>query len=235
MWIHEHRDWPNFTWDGNALAARLADVRHRQGRLLGRMESLGFERRREASLATLTHDVVQSSAIEGEHLNPAEVRSSIARRLGIDIGGLVPASRAVEGVVDMMLDATRHHAKPLTRGRLFDWHAALFPTGRSGMLRITVAGWRTPDSGPMQIVSGPAGKEKVHFAAPDAGCIESEMQAFLDWFNDGNPSDPVLQAGIAHLWFVTIHPFEDGNGRIARAIGDLALARMVSRLLRPRG
>ena len=225
MWIHEHQNWPNFTWDAKALTSKLADVRHRQGRLLGRMESLGFELNREASLRTLTNDVVKTSAIEGENLNPEEVRSSIARRLGIDIAGLIPASRDVEGIVEIMLDATQQFAKPLTRDRLFDWHAALFPTGRSGMHRITVGGWRTPDAEPMRVVSGPIGKEKVHFEAPDAGRLEKEMQAFLEWIDNGHKIDPVLKAGIAHLWFVTIHPFEDGNGRIARAIGDMVLAR----------
>lgn len=225
MWIHEHRNWPNFTWDDEALTSKLADIRYRQGRLLGRMEGLGFEFKREASLGTLTNDVVKSSAIEDKNLNPEEVRSSIARRLGIDIAGLVPASREVEGIVEMMLDATQRFAKPLIKERLFDWHAALFPTGRSGMHRITVGGWRTLDAGPMQIVSGPIGKEKIHFEAPNADRLEKEMQAFFDWFGNGQDIDPVLKAGIAHLWFVTIHPFEDGNGRIARAIGDMALAR----------
>jgi len=225
MWIHEHQNWPNFTWDVESLASKLADIRHRQGRLLGRMEGLGFELKCEASLSTLTNDVVKSSAIEGENLNPKEVRSSIARRLGIDIAGLIPASRDVEGIVEMMLDATQQFSKPLTKDRLFDWHAALFPTGRSGTHKIIVGGWRTIDAGPMQVVSGPIGKEKVHFEAPDADRLEKEMQAFLKWFGNNDDIDPVIKAGIAHLWFVTIHPFEDGNGRIARAIGDMALAR----------
>ena len=225
MWIHEHHNWPNFTWDAEALASKLADIRHRQGRLLGRMEGLGFELKREASLSTLTNDVVKSSAIEGENLNPEEVRSSIARRLGIDIAGLIPTSRDVEGIVEMMLDATQQFSLALTKDRLFDWHVALFPTGRSGMHKITVGGWRTIDAGPMQVVSGPIGKEKVHFEAPSADRLEKEMQAFLKWFGNGYDIDPVIKAGIAHLWFVTIHPFEDGNGRIARAIGDMALAR----------
>src|SRR3990167_9906583 len=225
MWIHEHQNWTKFTWDIEALCPKLADIRHRQGRLLGRMEGLGFELKREASLTTLTNDVVNSSAIEGEMLNPEEVRSSIARRLGIDIAGLIPASHDVEGIVEMMLDATQQFSKPLTKDRLFDWHAALFPTGRSSMHRITVGGWRTMDVGPMQVVSGPIGRKKVHFEAPSADRLEKEMQAFFDWFGNGYEIDPVLKAGIAHLWFVTIHPFEDGNGRIARAIGDIALAR----------
>ncbi len=225
MWVHEHQDWPNLTWDAEILASKLADIRHRQGRLLGRMEGLGFELKREASLSTLTNDVVKSSAIEGESLNPEEVRSSIARRLGIDIAGLTPASRDVEGVVEMMLDATQQFAKPLTKDRLFDWHAALFPTGRSSMHKITVGGWRTGEAGPMQVVSGPIGKENVHFEAPAAERVEKEMNVFLAWLAEEDETDPVIKAGIAHFWFVTIHPFEDGNGRIARAIGDMALAR----------
>lgn len=225
MWIYEHQNWPDFTWDAKALAFKLADVRHGQGRLLGRMESLGFELKREASLSTLTKDVVKTSAIEGENLNSEEVRSSIARRLGIDTAGLIPASRDVEGIVEVILDATQQFARPLSRDRLFGWHAALFPTGRSGMHRITVGDWRTPDSEPMRVVSGPIGKQKVHFQAPEASRLEEEMQAFLKWFENGHEIDPVLKAGIAHLWFVTVHPFEDGNGRIARAIGDMALAR----------
>lgn len=225
MWIHEHKDWPTFTWDAEALASKLADLRHRQGRLLGRMEGLGFELKRDANLSALTDDVVKSSAIEGENLNPEEVRSSIARRLGMDVAGLVPAGRDVEGIVEMMLDATQQFSKPLTKDRLFDWQAALFPTGRSGMRRIAVGGWRNMDAGPMQVVSGPVGKQKVHFEAPSADRLEDEMGAFLEWFDNGDDIDPVIKAGIAHLWFVTIHPFEDGNGRIARAIGDMALAR----------
>ena len=225
MWIHEHQDWPNFTWDFETLASKLADIRYRQGRLLGRMEGLGFELKREASLSTLTNDVVKSSAIEGESLNPEEVRSSIARRLGIDIAGLIPSSRDVEGIVEMMLDATQQFSKPLNKDRLFDWHAALFPTGRSGMHKITVGGWRTVEVGPMQVVSGPIGKEKVHFEAPSAECLEKEMEAFLASLAGDDDTDPVIRAGIGHLWFVTIHPFEDGNGRIARALSDMLLAR----------
>ncbi len=225
MWIHEHENWPCFIWDSSALVLKLADIRYRQGRLLGRMQGLGFELRQEASLDTLTHDVVKSSAIEGNILNSQEVRSSIAKRLGMDMAGLVPTSRDVEGVVEMMLDATQGFSRPLTKERLFDWHAALFPTGRSGMRRITVAGWRLPDAGKMQVVSGPIGRETVHFEAPDAIRLEKEMQLFLAWFEKDLPIDPVIKAGIAHFWFVTIHPFEDGNGRIARTIGDMALAR----------
>lgn len=225
MWIHEHQNWPDFTWDAKVLASKSSDIRHAQGRLLGRMEGLGFECKREASLTILTYDVVKSSAIEGENLNPEEVRSSIARRLGMDIAGLIPASRDVEGIVEMMLDATQNFSKPLIKDRLFGWHAALFPTGRSGMHKITVGSWRTVHAGPMQVVSGPIGKEKVHFEAPSAHRLKKEMSAFLAWFRGQDDIDPCIRAGIAHLWFVTIHPFEDGNGRIARAIGDMALAR----------
>ena len=225
MWIHEHQNWPYYTWDTEVLASKLADIRHRQGRLLGRMEGLGFELKREASLSTLTGDVVKSSAIEGENLDAEEVRSSIARRLGMDIAGLIPAGRNVEGVVDMMLDATQRFSQPLTKERLFDWHAALFPTERSGIRRITIGDWRTSDTDPMQVVSGPAGREKVHFEAPGADKLEKEMAAFLAWFEHPGDVDPVFRAGISHLWFITIHPFEDGNGRIARAIADMALAR----------
>lgn len=225
MWIHKHQDWPNFTWDADALASKLTDVCYNQGRLLGRMESLGFELRREASLNALTNDVVKSSAIEGESLDLEEVRSFIARRLGIDAAGLVPVNSDVEGIVEITLDATQRFSIPLTKDRLLSWHAALFPTGRSGMHRITVGGWRTPSVGPMRVVSGPAGREKIHFEAPNAKRVEKEMQAFFGWFSDGHDIAPVLKAAIAHLWFVTIHPFEDGNGRIARVIGDMALAR----------
>ncbi|MBF2753664.1 MAG: Fic family protein [Gammaproteobacteria bacterium AqS3] len=225
MWIHQHRSWPNLTWDAAALASKLADTRHRQGRLLGRMEGLGFDLRREASLGALTRDVVKSSAIEGETLNPEEVRSSIATRLGIDVAGLVPASRDVESIVEVMLDATQQFSRPLTKARLFDWHASLFPTGRSGMHKIIVGGWRTAEADPMQVVSGPVGREKIHFEAPGAERLEQEMQSLLAWFENADDIDPVIRAGIAHFWFVTIHPFQDGNGRIARAIGDMALAR----------
>ncbi|WP_292533471.1 Fic family protein, partial [Methylocystis sp.] len=207
------------------LADRLASVRHRQGRLIGRMEGLGFHLRAEAVLQTLTEEVLKSSEIEGELLDKEQVRSSIARRLGMDIAGLVPADRNVEGVVEMMLDATQNYAALLTKERLFGWHAALFPTGRSGMRKITVGAWRTKESGPMQVVSGPIGREHVHFEAPHAGRVGEEMRAFLDWFEADVAIDPVIKAGVAHLWFVTIHPFEDGNGRIARAVADLALTR----------
>ena len=224
-YIHLRENWPAFLWDASALAPLLADTRHAQGRLLGRMEGLGFRLRGEADLAVMTAEVVKSSAIEGERLDDRQVRSSLARHLGIDIGGTTPVSRAVEGVVEMMLDATRKYDQPLTTERLFAWHAALFPTGRSGMRKITVGAWRPPEAGPMQVVSGPLGREKVHYEAPDAGRLSHEMEAFLDWFNADPENDPVIKAALAHFWFVTIHPFEDGNGRIARAIADMALAR----------
>ena len=189
------------------------------------MESLGFNLRQEAVLHTLTADVLKSSEIEGERLDAGQVRSSIARRLGMDIGALKPADRNVEGIVEMMLDATSHHAQPLTAERLFAWHAALFPTGRSGMRRIRVGAWRDDSVSPMRVVSGPVGKERVHFVAPAAARLEREMAAFMKWFNRPADLDEVLKAALSHLWFVTIHPFDDGNGRIARAIADMALAR----------
>ena len=225
LYIHRLLDWPRLRWNRERLAEPLADVRHRQGRLIGHMEALGFNLRQEAMLQTLTADVLKSSEIEGEKLNAEQVRSSIARRLGMDIGALKPADRNVEGIVEMMLDATRSYDHPLTTDRLFSWHASLFPTGRSGMTKIRAGAWRDDRTGPMEVVSGPAGKERVHFQAPPAPRLAGEMKAFLKWFNAIADVDPVLKAGLAHLWFVTIHPFDDGNGRIARAIADMALAR----------
>jgi Fic family protein len=224
-YIHERPEWPGFRWDSERISQRLVEARHRQGRLIGRMEGLGFQLRAEAVLHTLTEDVLKSSEIEGEMLDRDQVRSSIARRLGIDIGGLTPADRDVEGAVEMMLDATQHYDRPLTARRLFDWHAALFPTGRSGMSRINVGAWRDDKNGPMQVVSGPIGKERVHYEAPAAMRLRPEMKRFLGWFEKESSTDLVLKAGVAHLWFVTIHPFEDGNGRIARAIADMVLSR----------
>lgn len=224
-YIHERPGWPDLRWRSDALETTLGAVRHRQGRLLARMERMGFQLRAEAVLRTLTEDVVKSSEIEGEVLDRDQVRSSLARRLGMDIGALAPVERHVEGVVEMMLDATQNHRQPLTEARLFGWHAALFPTGRSGMTRITVGAWRSDIEGPMQVISGPVGRERVHYQAPAAATLDAQMRVFLDWFEGGPPTDPVLKAALAHLWFVTIHPFEDGNGRIARAVGDMALAR----------
>ena len=206
-YIHEHPDWPKLRWDDARLLPLLADVRHRQGRLLGRMEGLGLRLRSEATLTTLTADVIKSSAIEGEILDPVQVRSSLARRLGFDFGGQVPAGQEVEGVVEMMLDATQKYDQPLTAERLFAWHAALFPTGRSGLRRITVGAWRPADIGPMQVVSGPIGRERIHFEAPAADRLDREVALFLKWFNADDDLDPVLKSGLAHFWFVTIHPF----------------------------
>jgi Fic family protein len=225
-YIHQLKDWPNFQWDREKLAALLASVRYRQGRLLGRMEGIGFGLQTEATLRTLTLDVLKSSEIEGEILNPDQVRSSIARRLGMDIAGLVPSDRNVDGVVEMMIDATQNYKDILSEKRLYGWHAALFPTGYSGMHKIVVGAWRdNPPADPMVVVSGPMGKEKTHYQAPASEVLSDEMTAFLRWFNTHEGQDPVLKAAIAHLWFVTIHPFDDGNGRIARAIADMQLAR----------
>ena len=225
MYIYELKHWPSFQWDEAALLNKLADVRHSQGRLIGSMQSLGFKLQAEAVLQTLTDDVLKSSEIEGEVLGKEQVRSSIARRLGMDIGALVQTDRNVEGVVEMMLDATQNYSAPLTTERLYDWHATLFPTGRSGMTKITVSAWRTDQTGPMQVVSGRIGRQKVHYEAPPSTRLDHEMSVFLKWFETPAPIDPVLKAALAHLWFVTIHPFDDGNGRIARAIADMALAR----------
>ena len=225
QYIHNLPDWPRFHWNRESLVEQLAAVRHDQGRLMGRMESLGFMLRQEAVLRTLTEDVLKSSEIEGKNLDAEQVRSSIARRLGMDAGGLKAVDRNVEGVVEMMMDATRNYEQPLTAERLFSWHASLFPTGRSGMSRIRVGAWRDEGSVAMQVVSGPIGREHVHYEAPVVGRLDAEMPAFLGWFNGSDETDWVVKAGLAHLWFVTIHPFDDGNGRIARAIADMALAR----------
>jgi len=223
MYVYQTKDWPNFTWDNDKLLALLANVRHLQGRLLGRMESLGFKLKEEALLSTLTLDVLKSTEIEGEILNKDQVRSSIARKLGLEVSGLVNSPRNVDGVVEMILDATQNYMLPITTERLFGWHAALFPTGYSGMYKIEAGKYRNRD---MQVVSGAMGKEKVHYEAPKADQLDTEMSRFLDWFNNmSSDIDPVLKAVIAHFWFVTIHPFDDGNGRIARAITDLQLSR----------
>ena len=225
IYIYDRPDWPRFYWNVERLAGRLATVRHRQGRLIGRMEALGFQLRAEAVLDTLTVEVLKSSEIEGEILDKDQVRSSIARRLGMDIRAAASASREIEGVVEMMLDATQNYDKPLTRQRLFGWHASLFPTAYSGIRRIRVGAWRDDARGPMQVISLQRGREYVHFEAPAAHRLEKEMAMFLDWFDDDDGTDLVLRACVAHLWFCTIHPFEDGNGRIARALADMTLAR----------
>ena len=224
-YIHELTDWPGFSWNHERLVVPLATARHQQGRLWGQMEALGFKVKEEAVLRTLTDDVLKSSEIEGEKLDADQVRSSVARRLGMDIGGLEPEDRDVEGVVEMMLDATQRYDEPLTQERLFAWHASLFPGGRRGMHPIRAGTWRDDSAAPMQVVSGPVGRERVHFEAPAAGRLDEEMRRFLEWFNGDVTTEPVLKAALAHLWFVTIHPFDDGNGRIARAIADMALAR----------
>ena len=224
-YIWQAGDWPNWRFDMAALAGPMAEVSRAQGMLLGRLADVGMSLRDQASLAALTEDVVKTSEIEGEQLNVESVRSSIARRLGVDIGALAPVDRHVEGVVEMVLDATANCQAPLTRERLFGWHAALFPTGYSGLSRIKVGAWRDDANGPMQVVSGPIGRQRVHFEAPPADRLETETSRFLDWLNGASNESPLLKAGLGHLWFVTLHPFDDGNGRIARAIGDLLLAR----------
>jgi Fic family protein len=225
MYIYEHQEWPNFTWDQIKIADLLTEVRYLQGRLLGRMDALGFHLREEATLQILTQDVLKTSEIEGETLDTEQVRSSIAKRLGIDLGATPPVDRNVEGIVEIMLDATRSYDKPLTEERLFGWHAALFPTGRSGIQRIIVGNWRTEASGPMQVVSGPFGREKIHYEAPAYDRLPNEMARFIKWFNAPSKTDLVIKSALAHFGFVTIHPFDDGNGRIARAIADMMLAR----------
>jgi Fic family protein len=224
-YVWQRPDWQQWRFDATALAVPLAQVHRAQGHLAGRMAELGLAQRDQATLQVLTQEVITTSAIEGEALNLSAVRSSIARRLGVDIGALAPADRNVDGVVDMVLDATQHHAQPLTAERLFGWHAALFPTGYSGRVRIQVGAWRNDAADPMQVVSGPVGREKVHVEAPPATTLAAEMAAFLQWFNAAPAGDALIHAGLAHLWLVTLHPFDDGNGRIGRAVGDMALAR----------
>ena len=224
-YIWERPEWPEWQFDSSRLSELLSTVTLERGRLLGGMQALGFKLAEEATLRVLTEDVIKSSEIEGEKLNPESVRSSLAKRLGMDIGALAPTDRYVDGVVDMVLDATQRYGQPLSVERLFGWHAALFPTGYSGLAKIAVGGYRTDTDGPMQVVSGGIGREKVHFEAPPAARVEQETVRFLDWFNHVQGLDPTIKAGLAHLWFVTIHPFEDGNGRIGRAVCDMALAR----------
>lgn len=225
LYVHERADWPAFRWDAKALAPAVAEARARQAHLLGRMAAVGFDLRTDADLETMTTDVLRTSAIEGEVLDPAQVRSSLAKRLGLVVQGAARFDRHVDGVVEMLLDATRNcHAK-LTADRLFGWHAAMFPTGRSGMLSILVGQYRDDSTGPMQVVSGPMGREKVHYQAPDAKRLKKEMTTFLKWVNGKDALDPLVKAALGHFWFVTLHPFEDGNGRMARAVADLLLAR----------
>lgn len=224
MYIHECNNWPEFTWDREAISTLLAETRYKQGLLLGRMASLGFNLKEEAALQVLTTDAVNTAGIEGEIINPRSVRSSIAKKLGIEDASVSPSDRNVDGLVEVLLDATRNYNVPLSVDRLFGWHSALFPTGRSGIRRITVGSWRRDEQGPMQVVSGPIGREKVHFEAPGHERLPEEMAHFVSWFNAAGNLDPVIKSAVAHFYFVTIHPFDDGNGRIARAIGDMQLA-----------
>lgn len=224
-YIWQADDWPNWRFDLAALAEPMAEVSRAQGLLIGRLADVGMALRDQASLAALTQDVVKTSEIEGEQLSVESVRSSIARRLGVDIGALAPVDRHVEGVVEMVLDATANSQAPVTTERLFGWHAALFPMGYSGLSKVSVGAWRDDAKGPMQVVSGPIGRQRVHFEAPPAYRLEAETNRFLGWINGPSKEPPLLKAGLGHLWFVTLHPFDDGNGRIARAIGDLLLAR----------
>jgi Fic family protein len=224
-YIWQASDWPEWRFDQAVLAQPLADVSRAQGMLMGRLADVGLALRDQASLAALTDDVVKTSEIEGEQLNVQSVRSSIARRLGVDIGAAAPVDRHVEGVVEMVLDATANCQAPVTRERLFGWHAALFPTGYSGLVQIKVGGWRDDGTGPMQVVSGPIGRQRVHFEAPPAKRLAPETKRFLAWANRASGEPSLVKAGLAHLWLVTLHPFDDGNGRIARAVGDLFLAR----------
>jgi Fic family protein len=225
LYIWQGGDWPQWRFNMTALAQPLAEASRAQGLLLGRLSDVGMRLRDQASLAALTEDVIKTSEIEGERLSVASVRSSIARRLGVDIGALAPVDRHVEGVVAMVLDATANNSLPVTRERLFGWHAALFPTGYAGLSRINVGAWRDDATGPMQVVSGPIGRQRVHFEAPPASMLEPQLQRFLEWINQPAAMPSLIKAGLGHLWFVTLHPFDDGNGRIARAIGDLLLAR----------
>ena len=227
-YVWQLSSWPSWSYDSSVLRPLLAQVYREQGRLQGRMYDLGLDVRDNASLSVLTTDVLKTSEIEGERLSLESVRSSVARKLGVDIGALAPPDRHVDGVVDMLIDATHRHSAPLSVSRLFGWHAAMFPTGFSGLAPIRVAQWRDDASGPMQVVSGPLHKHRVHFEAPPACDLDQHMHVFIDWFNASATEDPVLKAGLAHLWFVTVHPFEDGNGRIARALCDMALARAES-------
>jgi Fic family protein len=224
-YIHQKENWPNFKWNNNLLIELISEVRNLQGKIVGKMEALGFDLRNEAVLETLTLDVIKSTEIEGEFLDVAQVRSSLARRLGIEIENAIYSERNVDGVVDMLIDATHNYKENLTKERLFSWHFALFPMGRSGLFEITVGNWREDATAPMQVVSGAMGKEKVHFEAPNSELVPNEMKKFLEWLNSNKKIEPIIKAGIAHLWFVTIHPFKDGNGRISRAITDMLLAR----------
>ena len=231
-YIWQSDAWPNWRYDLSAIANQLTTVSHAQGLLMGRLADVGMAVRDQAGIATLTDEVVKTSEIEGEVLNADSVRSSVARRLGVDIGAVAQVDRHIDGVVDMVLDATLNSDKPLSAERLFGWHAALFPTGYSGLNKITTGQWRDDSDGPMQVVSGPVGRRKVHFEAPPAHTLPKETADFITWANAATGEPALVKAGLAHLWFVTLHPFDDGNGRIARAVGDLFLARADSSLQR---
>ncbi len=224
-YIYQNADWHSFRWCGEKIQNLLLEIKKSQGYLLGKMDSLGFDVKNNALLQVLTENIIKSSEIEGQILDKHLVRSSIARRLGIDIGGETPVSRDIEGVVEMMLDATQNYPSEMTKDRLIGWHAALFPTGYSGMYKINVGGYRTDELGPMQVISGYEGKEKIHYEAPKAGLLEGEMNELINYINTDKETDFLIQAGIVHLWFVILHPFDDGNGRIARALTDMILAR----------
>ncbi len=225
MYIYEQHDWPQFKWDTLKFLSLLTEVRNLQGRVIGKMGNLGFDLKDIANLEMLTQDVLKSSEIEGEMFNPDQVRSSVARQLGLDLVGLIPSDKNVDGVVEMLINASEHYDKPLNKDRLFAWHRLLFPSGYSSIFDVHAGEWRDDSNGPMQVISGPIGKEKVHFQAPNANVLETEMQNFFEWLNDEQDLDLVLRSAVAHLWFVTLHPFEDGNGRIARTISDMQLAR----------
>lgn len=225
MYIHELRNWPDFYWDRIKIDPLISECHLEQGKLAGLIQTLGLPLRSESILRTFTEDVLKTSEIEGEKLDKDQVRSSVARRLGLDIESMIPVDRHVEGIVEMMFDAMKHYTLPLSEERLFAWHAALFPTGRSGLNIIKVAQWRDDAEGPMQVVSGPIGKEKVHYQAPNAQFLSKEMALLINWFNNEDRLDLILKSGIAHLWFVTLHPFDDGNGRIGRTLTDMLLAR----------
>lgn len=232
MYIHEQADWPHFQWQTERLTPLLGRLYQRYGRLQGQLDALGFGPQAEASLASLTQDALRSAEIEGERLELRQVRSSVARRLGVEIEDAVPVSREVDGMVDLTLDAIRNCREPLTRERLFAWHGSLFPSGRSGLFHIRTGDWRDDAKGPMQVVSGGFGRERVHFQAPEATRLAAEMERFLEWFETESVVDPIVHAGIAHVWFLTLHPFDDGNGRIARALTDLRLSRLDGGLVR---
>ena len=224
MYIHQKKTWPHFIRDSDLHLLKISTIRHKQGQILGSLRTVGFDLKLETQLEILAQDIITSNAIEGNVIDPTEVRSSIAKRLGIQKAGLISTTHYMDGLVDMMIDATQNFHLPLSKDRLCGWHCCLFPTGRSGMYRITVGDWRTDQDGPMQVISGGMGREKIHFEAPQAHLLEEEMTRFIKWFNEAD-EEPIIKSAIAHLWFVTLHPFDDGNGRIARTLSDVLLSR----------